>query len=372
MVTLSVSATDSEVGFTVNVVYQQRLLRNARPLAPYFLGTMPGTLQKGGGTNVISWRRYNTSMDHGSGIAPNTTALGELTGAAAYMQGRTPSAVHFSEVTATMAKFGQYYIISEEVDFYVVNPTSAGIVDTLAISAGRTLNQLQRNRVDDNATELQVGGVTADGDQLSAISLNAIKTAVIALQVNAAMPFTPLSGGSGNEGTTPVLPAFWLLCHPHVAEDISNMSGFSGVDRYAAHTATAPGEFGYLPTAGFAVRCVQSPDATLDLDSGNSGAATAGLRGVTKADLYSTSIYGKEALGSVGLGMAHTDGIYRAGDSNGMFEIIAKGAATNQKSGTSDPYDEITTVAWKAWHASAILNSNWARTIRSGATLVSA
>ena len=72
----------------------------------------------------------------------------------------------------------------------------------------------------------------------------------------------------------------------------------------------------------------------------------------------------------MGLGKSHTDGIYRAGDENGMFEIIAKGAATSRKSGTSDPYDEITTIAWKAFHTGAILNANWGRSIRSGATLI--
>ena len=369
---LTVSATNSEVGFTVNVVYQQRLLRNARPLAPYFLGTAPGSLNRLGGTNVISWRRYNTSMDNASGIAPDTGALAELTGAASYMQARTPSTVNFSEVTATMSKYGQYYILSEEVDLFVVNVTGAGIVDTLAISAGRTLNQLQRNVAEDNLTELQVGGAASDGAQLAVITLNAIKTAVIALNVNAAMPFTPLSGGSDNVGSSPILPAFWLLTHPHVADDIAGIANFVGVQGYVSHTATISGEFGMIPAAGFAVRCVQSPDATVDADLGLAGATTAGVRGVTKADLYSTVIYGRECIGSVGLGQSHTDGIYRAGDENGMFEIISKGAATSRKSGTSDPFDEVTTIAWKAFHTGAILNSNWGRSIRSAATLISA
>ena len=36
---LTISATDSEVQKPVNVSYNQRLLRNARPLAPHFLGS---------------------------------------------------------------------------------------------------------------------------------------------------------------------------------------------------------------------------------------------------------------------------------------------------------------------------------------------
>jgi hypothetical protein len=36
--------------------------------------------------------------------------------------------------------------------------------------------------------------------------------------------------------------------------------------------------------------------------------------------------------------------------------------------GPSDPFDEIATLAWKAFYAGAVLNANWSRALRSGAT----
>ena len=42
----TISATDTEVQKPVNVFYNQMLLENARPFAPYFLGTQAGTLSE--------------------------------------------------------------------------------------------------------------------------------------------------------------------------------------------------------------------------------------------------------------------------------------------------------------------------------------
>ena len=74
-----------------------------------------------------------------------------------------------------------------------------------------------------------------------------------------------------------------------------------------------------------------------------------------------------DAIGTVGFGQRYPDGSFMAGDDLGPVDIIVKGLGSG---GTSDPYDEITTVAWKAWHASAVLNAAFGRTIRcSAATL---
>ena len=72
---LTISATDSEVPKPVNVAFEQTLLRTARPLAVYFIGSQPGELALHKGTATIGWRRFNTSADNASGIAPTTTAL---------------------------------------------------------------------------------------------------------------------------------------------------------------------------------------------------------------------------------------------------------------------------------------------------------
>lgn len=361
----TISATDTEVQKPVNVFYNQMLLENARPFAPYFLGTQSGTLSENAGTATMYWRRYNTSADNASGIAPSTTALTELTTTASYLQGRSSSTVNFSSVTATAAKYGQYYILNEEVDVLLPNGTTAGIVETLAISAGRSLNQLQRNIVDDNATLVYANGAS-DGAVNTVIAAADFNSVVNTLSRNSAMPFTPMSAGSDRVGSSPILPGFWGFCHPDVAYDISQITGFKSVETYAGHVDTVPGEFGTYGLAGYTVRLVQTPDATVDTGSGatTSGTSVRGTSG--NSDLYTTAIYGQNAVGSVGLGQAFSDGTYRPGRGNNPspIQLIFKGRG--QVGG--DPYDEISTMAWKSWHTGAILNANWVRAIRSAAT----
>jgi N4-gp56 family major capsid protein len=111
-----------------------------------------------------------------------------------------------------------------------------------------------------------------------------------------------------------------------------------------------------------------SEDASIDLGDG-AALSGADLRNTSSVvNVYTIVIYGKDAFGSVGLGKRHTDGIYRAGDNTGGWEMIFKDRGSG---GTSDPFNEISTLAWKAFFAGTVLNSNWSRALRVGATNLS-
>jgi hypothetical protein len=100
---------------------------------------MPGQINKQMGTSTIKWRRIEQET-------PSTTALTELTTTASYMQGRDADVPTFTDVTATVAKYGQFYIVNEEVDLYNPNGTTDELVAVLGESAGRSLNQLHARR----------------------------------------------------------------------------------------------------------------------------------------------------------------------------------------------------------------------------------
>ena len=262
-----------------------------------------------------------------------------------------------------MAKYGNFVILNEEVDIFNFAGQFDKILQVIGINAGQSLNRLQRNIGEDNATLIYANG-TSDGLVNTVMAVGDIKNAVNTLDRNSAMTFTPMTTGSTNIGTVPILPAFWLLCHPDVAIDISGFTGFQSVEKYAGQVATVIGEFGTIGVAGQSVRCVSSEDAGVYAGSGAaSGSSVRETSG--SADLYTTLIFGEDAWGSVGLGQRYSDGIYRAGDELDPVDVIVKMPSST---GTSDPYNEITTVAWKAWHTGAILNSAWIRGIRSAAT----
>jgi hypothetical protein len=96
----TVTATDVELTKPINAVFQQTFLRRAQQMCPYYLGTMPGTLNKQQGTSTVKWRRIEQET-------PTTTALAELTATSTWMQGRDSDTPTFTDVLATVAKYGQ-------------------------------------------------------------------------------------------------------------------------------------------------------------------------------------------------------------------------------------------------------------------------
>lgn len=358
----TITATDVELQKPVNVVFNQTFLRRAQQMAPYFAGTMPGVLNKMQGTSTIKWRRIEQET-------PSTSALTELTGTSSYMQGRDSDTPTFTDVTATVSKYGQFYIVNEEVDLYNPNGTTAELVAVLGESAGRSLNQLMRDVEEDNATKLYAGNVASDGAIGDKISTGLLDRAINELTRNSARTFSPMTTGSQNIGTAPILPSYWALVHPDVAYDVSALStGFKSVETYAGQTATVMGEFGYYSRAGRGVRFIMSEDASVDAGSGTPVSSSDMRTSSTNVDVYTIVIYGQDAFGSVGLGDRHTDGVYRAGDNTGGWELIQHARGSG---GVADPFNEISTIAWKAFFAGAVLNANWSRAIRVGATNLS-
>ena len=357
----TITATDVELTKPVNAVFEQMFLRRAQQLCPYFAGTVAGNLSKQMGTSTIKWRRIEQET-------PSTTALSELTGTASYMQGRDADTPTFTDVTATVSKYGQFYIVNEEVDLYLPNKHTAELVAVLGESAGRSLNQLMRDVMEDNATKRYAGNVASDGLVDSIATTGDLNRIINELTRNSARTFSPMTTGNTSIGTSPVLPSYWALCHPDVAHDIAGLTGFKSVETYAGQTATVQGEFGYYARAGRGCRFVMSEDASIDANTGDS-ISGADLRATSSiVDVYTTVIYGQDAFGSVGLGERHTDGIYRAGDNTGGWEMIFKDRGSG---GTSDPFNEISTLAWKAFFAGTVLNANWSRAYRTGATNLS-
>ena len=345
--------TVSQFGLPVNNIFQNTLLRNAKALAPYFLGAMPGTVTMHAGTATVKWRRYEN-------LAPSTSALTALTGTESYPF-RAGTTISVTDPTATVAKYGQVFVLNEEVDLQNFSNQTDKLVEVLAIAAGRSLNQLQRNELEDNPTFIYAGNVSQDSDVANVISLTEIRNAVNVLQRNSALKFRPDGLGDVRIGTAPIRAGYVMLSHVDVEEDVRDIPSFRDVVTYAGHTETYMGEYG----AVHGVRCISSEDASQDADLGSDPGGS--LRSTTgaSADLYTSVIYGKEAHGAVGFGVEMVKEVYQAGDSLPAISLIAHAAGS---AGSMDPLNEVKTLAYKAWHAATTLNATWTRGIRSGAS----
>lgn len=356
-----ISASDVEATLPLNAVFQQTFLRQATPLALYFTGTKPGTLERNKGTATVKWRRLTA-------ITPSTTALSEQTGSMAFFGGRSTDVTALTDVNALVAKYGQVVALSEEVEIYSEPEQVDEIVKSLAIAGGRALNLLQRNIATNNLTKVYAGGAASTAAVTSKITKASIDKVVQTLVTNVANPFTPMTRGDTNVGTAPILPAFWGLCDQYVAYDLKGLAGFQSVETYAGQVATMRGEIGLIASAGYAVRFLMSSEGLIDADSGGSVTGT-GLvsTSATSIDINHTVIYGEDCLGSVGLGKPQEDGTYVANQEEmpNTIDIILHERGS---SGVADPFNEIKTIAYKTFHSGAVLNSGWGRQIISGAT----
>ena len=355
--------TTSVITRPINAMFTRRFLERAQYKTHYFMGTDPASLQKHAGTATALWRR----IEH---LTVSTTALSELTGETYPTRtGVTPTV---TDVQKAVSKYGTHILLNEEADCFNFNGTTAELLDVLADNAGRTVNQIVRNEMEDNATIVYSGADngtfgSVDADTGGVVTANALNYIINTLQRNVADTFLAMTRGSVNVGTVPILAAYYGVCHPDVAYDISQISGFTSVEKYAGQVAVMPGEFGYYGLAGTGIRFMSSPDASVDAGLGGTGAGAADNRTTSgdNADLYSTVIYGKHAVGTLGLGKEVPTDPGMVGRKMEVVQLINKPFGS---AGTADPLNEYSTLGWKAWCAAKILNTGWIRSLRSAAT----
>lgn len=341
----------------INAMFTRRFLERAQYKTHYFMGTDPASLQKHAGTATALWRR----IEH---LTVSTTALSELT--AETYPTRTGVTPTVTDVQKAVSKYGTHILLNEEADVFNFNGTTVELLDVLADNAGRTVNQIVRNEMEDNSTIVYSGGAS-DGNTNAVVTAATLNNVINTLQRNVADTFLAMTRGSVNVGTVPILAAYYGICHPDVAYNVSQITGFTSVEKYAGQVSVMPGEFGYYGLAGIGIRFMTTPDASVDAGLGASGAGAATLRTTSgdNADLYSTVIYGRHAVGTLGLGKEVPTDAGDVGRKMAVCEIINKPFGS---AGTADPLNEYSTMGWKAWCAAKILNGNWIRTIRSAAT----
>ena len=356
--------TTTVIGGPVDVKFQVNLLRNAKANCPYYAGTVPASIMNHQGTFTAKWRRIEN-------LTPTTTPLTELTGAVAFPT-RTGSSPTVTDTTAVVRKYGDFIYLNEEVDLINFSEQGAKISEILGIQAGRSLNRLQRDVMEDNFTAVLSGVATTASDISGAATASGfVKVGELAGVNNTltradAIRFRPQTTGSQNIGSTPIRTSFWGICHVDTTEHLRTLTGWNEVITYAGQTETYEGEVGHLG----GVRFIESTEASIDTGSGagaTSSATTAGRSTATRFDIYNTVVYGMDAVGSLGLDGSHIKEIYQAGDRLPAIQVIAHSRGS---AGSADPLNELSTAGWKTWHAGVILNTAWGRTYRHSVAVI--
>ncbi len=336
---------------SVNHMLMKGLLSTAKQNAPFLGPTLAGQLMLNAGTNSVRWERFENA-------AIASTALTEL-GATLSLPTRNAVVPTITRIDATMAKYGNTYYFTEELELQSVHTRSANLMMNMGENAGRSLNAIAATEFLTSTNTRQGNGVASDALTITSMSLNDIREVVAQLNTQDAMKFLPMGAGANREGTSPVRESYIGICHTHVEQDIRALTGFVPVEAYGGVTSTLPGEFGAL--AG--VRWVSTSLSTL-ITVGAGTANAVNFRGTTDVlnDVYASFIVGREAVGTVGLGENHTEEIYKTGDRLPAVELIMKEKGS---AGAADPLSEVGSVSWKAWFVAQILNNNWLWEVRT-------
>ena len=345
---LAVTNFGSNIPAPINNVYMRGLLSAARKVLPFFNGTLPGTLERAGGSMTVKWRRIEN-------LAAVTTALAELSAGAtvAFGVGRTAVNPTITNITKAVAKYGNAILLTEEVDLFNINTNTMALMETLGANAGESLNSVARIEFD-NATTLRYGsGVASKSVVASHIQASDIRYCVNKLNRNSAMKMFSQATGSQNVTTSTVRSSYFGITHPDVEEDVRQITGFIGVEQYGGYTETLVGEYGAVN----GVRWVSTEIAPIGSSSGESVSATSYRGSGDKTDLYYSYVYGREAVGTIGLGVRYGTGIKMMYESKEPpVELISHPPGS---SGVGDMFNEVGSIAWKAWHATKILNGAW-------------
>lgn len=355
---LDVSNLTSTIQAPVNNVYMRGLLSAARKRTPYFNGSLPGSLEKKGGSMTVKWRRIENLA--------TVSSMSEHTenGPLVFGAGRNSVKPTITDLTVAVAKYGNLILLTEEVDLFNISPMTAALMDTMGANAGESLNVAMRDVMKAGSNIDYVAGVANKSAVAAAITLNTIKKSVLTLSRNSAMRFDPAVHGSTNYNSQPLRQSYYGICHTDVEEDIRGLTGFVGVEQYGGYTETYPFEFGAVGGVRWSsteIAPVETGGSTTSASSNFQGAA-AGL-----ADLYWAFVYGKEAIGSVGLGQQFPTVETQMYDpaKPQAVELIVHPIGS---SGLADPMKEFGGIAWKAWFAGKLLNPVWMRSIVSLAT----
>jgi N4-gp56 family major capsid protein len=340
----------STVAGPVNFVLMETLLSAARKRLPYFNGTLPGKLEKSQGSASVKWRRIEN-------LTAVTTALSEGAESVTpvFGNGRDTVRPTITDQTVAIAKYGNGITLSEEVDLFNVNSNSASLMDTLGANAGESLNVLMQNVFAGTSIVVRhAGGAPSASSVAAAITVNDIKSSVNKLNRNSAIKFTPAGFGSTNVGTVPIRQSYYGICHVDVEEDVRGLTGFIPVEQYGGYTETEPGEFGAVGGVRWCsteLAPIESDGSIVSIVAGSFQESSA-----TAHHVYTSFIYGREAVGSVGLGESHAKEIYMMYDRVPTVELIYHKPGS---SGIADMYNERGSLAWKAWFAGKVLNGNW-------------
>lgn len=328
------TTTLSQVAPGVQAFYDRNLLTRAQPADVHgrFGQKRPISMRSG---NQIKFRRY-------SQLAAATTAL---------VEGVTPSgsALAVTDVTSTLAQYGDYITLSDMVSMTNQDPVVTEATDVLGDQAGTTIDIIRRDVLVAGTNVAYANSVANRLAIIAKISGADLDKAIRFLKNQNAKFMKEGIPPSDGVGTGAIRKAYVAIVHPDVEYDLESITGFKPVSDYPAQMGVMEDEIGAYKN----IRFVASTNAKIWTAA--TTASTAGYKatGGGANDVYATLIFAAEAYG--------------------LSPLAGKAMETTVKplgsAGSADPLDQRSTVGWKATTTTTILNQAWMLRLETLATI---
>ena len=305
--------TRTQIPAEVNYFYDRALLERAVPALVHNRFAQVRDLPANAGTDSIKFRKYGS-------LTATTTALSE---------GITPSGSQLSitNVTATIAQYGDYVTITDVVLMETYDPILTETAEILGEQAGDSLDQLCRNVLVAGASEQFASTAISIATIGAAMKLDRaeVKEAVRTLAGNNCKPVTSMINPSTGYNTTPIDRAYIGIIHPDTTFDLDDATGWIPVEKYANKADVMPNEKGSLAGGRF----IESSNAYT-------------VAGTLVTTVYGTLIFGQNAYAQTRI-------------SGQALQNIVKPLGS---AGTADPLNQRTTSGWKATYVAKVLDAN--------------
>ena len=236
------------------------------------------------------------------------------------------------EVEIAVASYGDYIDVSDEVGLFdrdgnvLVNPNSAQNVELVGEQANDTLDTLARDQMFKGSGVFYAGAPSVDSRNEIAlankVSVDDFRMIVRTLMLNKVKPLTTMIQASVGQQTSPLPPSYIGFVGAMTLHDLTQLTGWIGVHKYANPGAALPDEIGALTDLdGRAIRFIYSEN-----DKVFAGAGAGGI------DVYATLVFGREFYGETKL------------SGRNLINFIPKPFGS---AGTEDPLNQKATFGWK-------------------------
>lgn len=276
--------------------------------------------------NQIKFRRYES-------LNPATTPL---------VEGVTPSGsqITTTDVTATLAQYGDYINVSDMVDLTNQDAVLTEVGMVLGEQAGVTVDQVRRDVLCAGTNVIYSNGA-ARNTLNTVISTIALRTAIRYLGRQNGKYLRNIIVADTNINTRGIRSAYVCLIHPDTEAQLEQFTtGYVPVTEYSDAMQAEDDECGSYRN----VRFFRSTNAKVFLAAG----LAVGADGMISAGAVSNDVYASLVIAANAYGVCPLSG-------NALQNIIKPiGSA-----GAADPLNQRATSGWKAITTTQILNQNW-------------